>query len=56
MPPLQRVHCGAMKRLMKFQRKLARRLKLGVEIVGVVAFVVEAFVERFGDPGFGFVS
>jgi len=24
--------------------------------MAVVAFVVEAFLERFGDPGFGFVA
>jgi len=45
-----------MKRLMKFQRRLARRLRVGVEIVTAVAFVIEAVVERFGDPGLGFAK
>lgn len=45
-----------MSRLLKGPRRLARRLRRVAEVVTAVAFVFEAVLERFGDPGFGFVS
>jgi hypothetical protein len=45
-----------MKRLFRFPRRLARRVRLGVEVLATAAFVVEALLERFGDPGFAFVA
>ena len=45
-----------MKRLRRFPRRLARRIRLAVEVAATLAFVVEALLERFGDPGFGFAA
>jgi hypothetical protein len=45
-----------MKRLMRMPRRFARRMRLAVEVAAAVAFVVEALLERFGDPGLGFVA
>ncbi len=47
---------AGMRRLMKMPRRLARRARLAVEVAAAVAFVLEAFLERFGDPGLGFVA
>lgn len=43
-----------MRRFKKFKEKLAKRLRAGVEVMTVAVFVVETFLERFGDPGFVF--
>ncbi len=45
-----------MTRLLKGPRALGRRFRRVAEVVTAVAFVFEALLERFGDPGFGFVS
>lgn len=45
-----------MNRLLTFSRKLARRLRRGAEELTAAVFVFEALLERFGDPGLGFVS
>lgn len=45
-----------MKRLLGFRRRLGRRFRIGVELMATVAFVVEACLERLGDPGLGFIA
>ncbi len=45
-----------MTRLLKFPRTLVRRVRRGVEVFAAAAFVVEALLERFGDPGVGFLA
>lgn len=45
-----------MTKLFRSPRRLARRLRLAVEILATLAFVAEALLERFGDPGLNFAA
>lgn len=45
-----------MKRFLRVPRRLGRRLRGVVEVAAAIAFVLEAALERFGDPGLAFLA